>query len=73
LNESHIEDWVQDKERGNVECKIIVTHNLGDGVWPISEWSNLLMGPCWGPIIIGESILRLLIWHFSRDDEVWLG
>jgi hypothetical protein len=27
----------------------------------------------WGPIIIGESILRLLIWRFSRDDEVWLG
>ena len=21
---------------------------------------------CWGPIIIGESILRLLIWHLSR-------
>jgi len=27
---------------------------------------------CWGPIIIGESILRLLIWRLSRDDEVWL-
>ena len=28
---------------------------------------------CWGPIIIGELILRLLIWRFSRDDKVWLG
>jgi hypothetical protein len=30
--ESHVEDWVQAKERGNVELKIIFTHSLGDGV-----------------------------------------
>jgi hypothetical protein len=28
---------------------------------------------CLGPIIIGDSILQLLIWRFSLDDEVWLG
>jgi hypothetical protein len=46
LKESHVEDWVQAKERGNVELKIIVTHNLGDGVRPIMEWEKLPMGPC---------------------------
>ena len=44
MNESHVEDWVQAKERGNVERKRIVTHNLCDGVYPIPEWSNLSMG-----------------------------
>jgi hypothetical protein len=33
------------KERGNVELKRIVTHNLGDGVRSIKEWEKLLMGP----------------------------
>jgi hypothetical protein len=28
---------------------------------------------CWGPIIIGNSILRLLIWHCSHDEDIWLG
>jgi hypothetical protein len=37
---------VHAKERGNVECKSIVTHVLGDGVWPIPEWAKLLMGLC---------------------------
>jgi hypothetical protein len=37
---------VQAKERGNVEHKQIVTHNLGDGVWTIPEWLKLPMGPC---------------------------
>jgi hypothetical protein len=35
---------VQAKEWRNVELKIIITHNLGDGVQPITEWSKLLMG-----------------------------
>jgi hypothetical protein len=46
LKESHVEEWVQAKERGNVEHKNIVTHILGDGVRPISEWVNISMGPC---------------------------
>jgi hypothetical protein len=46
LKESHVEDWVQAKERGNVELKIIVTHSLGDGVQPIMEWVKIPMGIC---------------------------
>ena len=46
MKDNHVEDWVQAKERGNVELKRIVTHNLGDGVWPITEWTKLPMGPC---------------------------
>jgi hypothetical protein len=37
---------VQAKEGGNVELKIIVTHNLGDGIRSIAEWMKLLMGSC---------------------------
>jgi hypothetical protein len=37
---------VKAKEGGKVELKIIVTHNLGNGVMPITEWKNLLMRPC---------------------------
>ena len=37
---------MQNKEGGNVELKIIVTHNLGDGVRPIMEWEKIPMGPC---------------------------
>jgi hypothetical protein len=37
---------VQAKERRNVELKIIITHNLGDGVQPITEWEKILMGSC---------------------------
>ena len=44
--EIHVEDWMQTKEGGNVELKSIVTHNLGDGVQPITEWGKLPMGPC---------------------------
>jgi len=36
---------VQAKEWGNVELKIIISHSLGDGVWPILEWENLAVGP----------------------------
>ena len=36
---------MQAKETGNVELKRIVTHSLGDGIHPIIEWVNLLMGP----------------------------
>jgi hypothetical protein len=43
---SHIEDWVQAKERGNVELKRIVTHGLIDGIRHIMEWEKLLMGSC---------------------------
>jgi hypothetical protein len=46
MKESHVEDCVQAKERGNVEHKTIATHSLGDGVWPILEWAKLPMGPC---------------------------
>ena len=35
---------MQAKEWGNVELKIIVSHNIGDGVRPILEWYELLMG-----------------------------
>jgi hypothetical protein len=35
---------VQAKERRNVELEIIITHNLGDGVQPITKWVKLLMG-----------------------------
>jgi hypothetical protein len=37
---------VQAKERRNVELESIITHNLGDGVRPITEWVKLLMGFC---------------------------
>jgi hypothetical protein len=37
---------VQSKERRNVELKIIITHHLGDGVQPITEWAKLPMGSC---------------------------
>jgi hypothetical protein len=37
---------VQAKERRNVELKRIISHGLGDGVWPIIEWVELLMGSC---------------------------
>jgi hypothetical protein len=37
---------VQEKEGGSVDIKIIVTHNLGDGIRSIEEWTKLSMGPC---------------------------
>jgi hypothetical protein len=37
---------VQAKEGRNVELKNIVTHNLGDGVRSIAEWTKLPMGSC---------------------------
>jgi hypothetical protein len=46
LNEVQIKQWVQAKEGGNVELKIIVTHGIGDGVRSISEWTKLPMGSC---------------------------
>jgi hypothetical protein len=42
--EIHVEHWVQAKERRNVELKIIIPHDLGDVVRPITEWENLSMG-----------------------------
>jgi hypothetical protein len=30
--EIHVENWVQDKERRNVELKIIIIHRLGNGL-----------------------------------------
>jgi hypothetical protein len=35
---------VKDKERRNVELKIIIPHGLGDGVRPIMEWVKIPMG-----------------------------
>jgi hypothetical protein len=46
VKEIHVEHWVQEKERRNVELKIIICHSLGDGVQPITEWENLSMGSC---------------------------
>jgi hypothetical protein len=43
--EVHIEHWVQDKEGGLIELKIIVTHILGNGLRIITEWENLPMMP----------------------------
>ena len=40
----HIEHWVRTKEWGNAELKIIVSHNLGNGVRAISEWFGIYMG-----------------------------
>jgi hypothetical protein len=37
---------VKAKEGGDVELKIIVTHNIGDGIRPIAEWTKLPMGSC---------------------------
>jgi hypothetical protein len=33
----------------------------------IPRWSL-----CWGPIIIGDLILQLSIWHCSHDEDIWL-
>jgi hypothetical protein len=46
LKQLHIKYWVQAKERGNTQFKIILTHNLCDGVRPISEWFDIPMGGC---------------------------
>jgi hypothetical protein len=43
--EIHIEHWVQAKEGGKVELKIIFTHSLFDGVRSIVEWKRISMGP----------------------------
>ena len=37
---------MQDKERGNVELKILITNSIGDGVSPIMEWVKLPMVQC---------------------------
>ena len=42
----YVEHWVQAKERRNVELESFVTHSLGDGVRPITEWAKLPMGSC---------------------------
>ena len=37
---------MQAKDGRNVEIKIIVPHNLGDSLWPITEWVKLSMESC---------------------------
>ena len=57
---------MHDKERGNVELKSIVTHNLSDGVRPITEWEKLPMGPCKAFFMKVQPnfVSRLkLVWH----------
>ena len=44
VKDIHVEHWVQAKERRNVDLERIITHSLGDGVRPITEWAKLLMG-----------------------------
>jgi hypothetical protein len=44
MKEVQIKQWVEAKERGSVELKIIVTHNIGDSVRPITKCTKLLMG-----------------------------
>jgi hypothetical protein len=44
VKEIHIEQWVHAKERRNVEVKIVIPHDLGDGVGTIMEWTKLPMG-----------------------------
>ncbi len=39
----YIEHWVHTKERWDVELEGIVTNDLGDDVWPISEQAKLAM------------------------------
>ena len=41
MKEVHIKHWVQAKDEGNVELKIVVTHILGDGVRSIVEWTKI--------------------------------
>ena len=41
---SHIEHSVQAKEWGNVVLQSIVSHNLGNAIRTMSEWSKFLMG-----------------------------
>ena len=40
----YIEKWVQNKEQWDYELEGVVTDDLGDGVWPISERAKLAMG-----------------------------
>jgi hypothetical protein len=57
---------VQAKERRNVELESIITHILGDDVWPITEWEKLLMGSCKALFLQVQSnfIAHLkLMWH----------
>jgi hypothetical protein len=46
VKEIHIEHWMQAKERRNVELKIIIPNDLGDGVRPITKWAKIPMGFC---------------------------
>ena len=43
--EIHVEQWVQAKERKNVEIKRIIPHSLVDGLHPITKWMKLSMRP----------------------------
>jgi hypothetical protein len=57
---------VQAKEGGNVELKRIVTHNLGDGVRFIAEWTNLVMESCKELFIQLQPnfiVYLKLVWH----------
>ena len=66
LKEVHIEYWVQDKEWGKVELKIIVTHSIGDSVGSIKKWMKLPMRPYKGFFLQVQpkfvSHLKL-VWH----------
>jgi hypothetical protein len=66
LKEVQIKHWVQSKEGGNVELKIIFTHSLGDGVRSIEKWTKISMGPCKAFFLqIQPNIIAhlKLVWH----------
>jgi hypothetical protein len=45
MKDLHSEYWMHANEGWSVELKRIATHNLGDGVRPITKWEKLPMGP----------------------------
>jgi hypothetical protein len=46
-----------------LECLLVVKYLIE---FLLGHVSTFFLSYCWGPIIIGESILRLLIWRLSR-------
>jgi hypothetical protein len=48
-------------------------HVLSLDIEDIYFLTGLSRRVCWGLIIIGNSILRLLIWHCPRDEDFWFG
>jgi hypothetical protein len=59
----HIEHWVQTKEWWNVELKGIFPYSLGEGVWPISKRTKLVVGS-------SEVLLLQMQPHFVAHLEV---